>query len=411
MQRLALLAFALLGAAPPPDPRPNIVLILADDLGYECLGANGGTSYQTPNLDRLAAGGVRFTSAFAQPLCTPTRAQLLTGLSNVRNYTRFAELDPAAATFPQLLRKAGYATGIAGKWQLGRDPGLPGRFGFDEACLWQHTRRPPRYANPGLEIDGVERDYKNGEYGPDLVNAWALDFLKRRKDDPFFLFYAMMLTHAPFQPTPDSPDWDPKAKGEKVNDHPKHFAGMVAYMDKLIGTVVARLDELGIRERTLILFVGDNGTLGTITSQLDGKPYKGGKGQANRAGMHVPLLVNRPGAAPAGKVCDDLVDSTDFFPTICAAAGVAVPEGLDGRDFLAGGKPREWIYCWYSRDGGPKAQHESAFDRSRKLTRAGALFDLDADPWERSPLPPNADPAARKRLQAALDLYAGARTR
>ena len=132
------------------ERRPNLVLIMADDFGYECVTANGGESYRTPHLDRLAAGGMRFERCFVQPLCTPTRVQLMTGLYNVRNYLEFGLLDPQAVTFGHLLRAAGYATGIAGKWQLGQAPDLPRRFGFDEAYLWQHTRRPPRYANPGL---------------------------------------------------------------------------------------------------------------------------------------------------------------------------------------------------------------------------------------------------------------------
>src|SRR5688572_16559960 len=156
--------------------RTNVVLIMADDLGHETIGANGGTSYATPVLDKLAAGGVRFEHCYVQPLCTPTRVELMTGASNVRNYTKFREMDPGLTTFAHLFKKAGYATCVAGKWQLGKDPGLPKRFGFDEHCLWQHTRIPPRYANPGLEINGEEKDYTNGEYGPDLVNEYALDF-------------------------------------------------------------------------------------------------------------------------------------------------------------------------------------------------------------------------------------------
>src|SRR5207249_88187 len=114
------------------------------------------------------------------------------------------------------------------KWQLGKDLNLPATFGFDEYCLWQHTRRPPRYANPGLEINGKEMDYKNGAYGPDLVNDYALDYLKRKKDRPFLLYYAMMLTHDPYQPTPDSPDWDPKAMGESKSAK-KYFADNTTY--------------------------------------------------------------------------------------------------------------------------------------------------------------------------------------
>ncbi|HUX16493.1 MAG TPA: sulfatase-like hydrolase/transferase, partial [Phycisphaerae bacterium] len=210
--------------------KPNIVLIMADDLGYECIGADGGTSYKTPVLDGLAATGVRFERCYAQPLCTPTRVQLMTGIYNVRNYTHFGNMDPQQTTFANILKNAGYATCITGKWQLGKDANLPKRFGFDEACLWQHLRRPPRYANPGLEINGKAVDYSNGEYGPDLVNAYALDFITRHRQQPFFLYYPMILTHDPFQPTPDSPDWDPKAVGERVNvrDKKGHFADMVA---------------------------------------------------------------------------------------------------------------------------------------------------------------------------------------
>src|SRR5688572_31185118 len=159
-----LLLFVLLfsAAVMRAETRTNIILIVADDLGYECIGANGGTSYRTPNLDRLAATGVRFDHCHVQPLCTPTRVQLMTGLYNVRNYTAFAQMDPRATTFADLLKQAGYATCVAGKWQLGRDVGLPRTFGFDESCLWQHTRRPPRYANPALEINGKEVDYAGG---------------------------------------------------------------------------------------------------------------------------------------------------------------------------------------------------------------------------------------------------------
>jgi arylsulfatase A len=170
-----------------PPKQPNLILIMADDLGYETIGANGGTSYKTPNLDKLAASGVRFTNCFVQPLCTPTRVQLMTGRYNVRNYISFGNMDPNAVTFANLLKPAGYATCITGKWQLGRDAELPKKFGFDESYLWQLTRRPPRYANPGLEINGVEKDFHGGEYGPDLINDYALDFIDRNKSKPFCL--------------------------------------------------------------------------------------------------------------------------------------------------------------------------------------------------------------------------------
>ena len=400
------------------ERKPNVILILADDLGYETIGANGGTSYKTPAIDKLASGGMRFDHCYVQPLCTPTRIQLMTGAYNVRNYVDFGEMDSNLVTFGNLFQKAGYATCIAGKWQLGRRLDLPKKFGFDEYYLWQHMRRPPRYANPGLEISGVETNYSNGEYGPDVIHRHALDFLGRHKDKPFFLYYPMLLTHDPFQPTPDSPDWDPKAIGEEVNQHPRHYGEMVAYMDKLIGRLIAKVDDLGLRENTLIIFMGDNGTASRITSSLQGGSRQGAKGRTVIAGMHVPCIVSWPGQVAAGKVCPDLVDSTDFLPTLCAAANVKIPVELkvDGRSFLPQlqgkkGEPREWIYSWYSPRREPP--RECAFNTRSKLYRNGDFYDLRGDPEEKTPLKVAdlKDEAAKdaRVLRSALDQYKEAR--
>ncbi len=428
-RRLLLLAMAAAVAFPPltraadaaSARKPNLILILADDLGFETIGANGGSSYRTPALDQLAATGARFTHCYSQPLCTPTRVQLMTGLSNARNYLTFGNMDPKAATFASLLKPAGYATCIAGKWQLGRDLELPKRFGFDESCLWQHMRRPPRYANPGLEINGVEKDFAHGEYGPDLVNDYALDFIERHKDRPFLLYYPMMLTHAPYQPTPDSKTWDPKAIGESVNHAPQHFGDMVAYMDKLIGKLVAKVDALDLRGHTLILFLGDNGTGRGTRSMMGGREIIGGKGMTTRAGMHVPLIANWPGHIPAGTVSHDLVDTTDFMPTLLEAAGARLPAStrFDGRSFLPQlrgekGQPRDWIYSWYSpRQGADLRVREFTFDQRFKLYRSGEFFDLENDVEEKHPLAiaeleGEAARAARV-LAEALDRFRGAR--
>lgn len=401
-----------------PARRTNLVLIMADDLGYECIGANGGTSYSTPVLDKLAATGVRFENCHVQPLCTPTRVQLMTGLSNVRNYVDFGHMDPACITFANVLKQAGYATCITGKWQLGAAPDLPQKFGFDEHCLWQHTRRPARYANPGLEINGEAKDYTHGEYGPDLVNDYALDFITRKKDEPFFLYYPMMLTHDPYVPTPDSADWDPKRMGDKGGKSDKHFKDMVEYMDKLIGKLVAKLDEEGLRENTLLIFLGDNGTGRGAKTMMGKKVVSGGKGSMTQTGTHVPLIANCPARIASGKVCADLVDSTDFLPTLCEAAGAKLPEGLkpDGRSFwpqLQGekGNPREWRYCWY----GPREVFEGEFAASLafKLYGDGRFYDLRSDLEEANPLNV-ADlqgdaAAAAKSLQEALHLFKDAR--
>ena len=418
MQRLLLLATALIIASAGARP-PNLILIMADDFGFECVGANGGESYATPNLDRLAASGLRFEHCHVQPLCTPTRVQIMTGRYNVRNYLHFGVLPRTETTFGQLLQQAGYATGICGKWQLGRETDAPQHFGFVEACLWQHTRRPPRYTNPGLEFNGIEKDYHNGEYGPRLVNDWALDFIQRHHDKPFFLYYPMILTHDPFQPTPNSANWDPKAVGEQVKRNTKNFADMVAFMDQMIGRLDRHLEALGIRDQTLLLFLGDNGTHKSITSRFRSTDYQGGKGSTTRRGTHVPLIANWPSVIRQGRVCSDLISSTDFLPTLCAAAGVQAPQDIDGVSFLPqlrgeAGSPRDWLYTWYS----PRQRRdlnvlECAFDHHFKLYRDGRFFDLRADPFEEQP--PLTAPftseqtTAKTKLQTTLDRFTDAR--
>lgn len=335
MTRLAVFLATLVTASLHARP-PNVILIMADDLGYEAIAANGGEGAKTPHLDKLAQEGVRFDACHVQPLCTPTRTALMTGMVNARNYTHFGHMDPAQVTFGNLFKQAGYATGIVGKWQLGHDMALPAKWGFDEYCLWQLTRRPGRYKNVGLEVNGKEVDYTHGEYGPDVVNDYALDFITRKKDTPFLLYYPMMLTHGPYDPTPDSVDYvEGSAKKDKDQDG-QRFADMVAYMDKLIGKLTARLDNLDLRNDTLLIFLGDNGTGSGTPMKYRGEIILGAKGQSNQYGTHVPLIVNWPGAAKSGHTCPDLIDTTDFLPTICAAARVPIPESLkiDGRSFL-----------------------------------------------------------------------------
>ena len=400
--------------------RPNVVLILIDDFGYECVTADGGESYKTPVMDKLAATGVRFEQCHVQPLCTPTRVQLMTGLSNRRNYTHFGHLDPSQKTFGNLLKDAGYATCIAGKWQLSNGYEGPAHFGFDEYCLWQLVRRPGRYKNPGLEINGSQRDYSNNEYGPDIVSDYALDFITRKKDVPFFLYYPMMLTHAPYDATPDSPDYleAKSVKGTKGNKG--HFPDMVAYTDKLIGKLVAKLEELHLRDNTLLIVLGDNGTGRGTPSRFKGRDVLGGKGTTTMWGTHVPCIGNWPGHFASGKVYSDLIDATDFLPTICEVTAVPVPAELkiDGRSFLPQlrgekGSPRDWLYAWYNPSGGAKAKAEFAHDANFKLYTDGRFYAVEKDDNEKSPLADTAldadARAAREKLQAALKQFEGPR--
>lgn len=389
--------------------RPNVVLILADDLGYECLGCDGGTSYQTPVLDGLARTGVRFDHCYSTPLCTPSRVQLMTGRYGFRNYKAWATLDPKEKTFAQMLKAAGYATCISGKWQLGGGPSAPSNAGFDEHCLWQlegGDEKGERYHNPKLVRNGKPYEGLDGKYGPDMLCDFLLDFIERKKSQPFLAYYPMCLTHAPFQPTPDS-------KGEKT-DKTQYFADMVAYMDKLVGRITAKLDALGLRENTLLVFLGDNGTDRRITSAMGDRKVKGDKGLTTEGGTHVPLIANWKGTVPAGRVCQDLVDFSDFLPTLAAACSAKLPEEvtIDGRSFLPQllgkeGQPREWIFCFYDPKQGNWTRKRYAQDKRWKLYDDGNLFDLKADVLEKQPLAAAGDTAeaaaARKKLQAVLD--------
>jgi arylsulfatase A len=401
------------------DARPNIIVMMADDFGYECVRANGGESYETPNLDRLASEGIRFEQCHVQPLCTPTRVQLMTGLYNVRNYLNFGTLMRTERTFGHYFQDAGYATAICGKWQLGKEQDSPQHFGFQESCLWQHTRRPPRYANPGLEYNGVERNFTNGEYGPDLVNQFAIDFITRHKDEPFFLYYPMILTHDPFQPTPDSQNWDPNTTGEATKRDVKNFADMTAYMDKMIGKIDEHLKQLDIRDNTLLIFLGDNGTHPSITSRYQGRDYRGGKGTTTTRGTHVPLIVNWPALIRSGRVDASLISSVDILPTICEAAGIDPKSKLDGISFLPQlrnqpGQPRTWLYSWYSpRQQANLTVKEFVFDREYKLYRTGEFYRLNEDLNEQRPVAATSltpeEKEARATLEAALEQFTDAR--
>ena len=419
-------------AAPKPQGKPNIILIMADDLGYECIGANGSESCQTPHLDTLAAEGIRFEHCYAQPLCTPSRVKIMTGIYNVHNYVGFGRLDRKETTFAQLLKQAGYATCIAGKWQLGRDKDAAQHFGFDQSCLWQHTRGgrsqeggkkfDRRFVNPLLEFNGEEKDFTNGEYGPQVCTDFICDFIDQNKEKPFLVYYPMILTHCPFDPTPNSSDWDPKRLGSAAykgdrRDYQRHFRDMVGYADKLVGQIVSQLEKSGVRDNTLILFTGDNGTDQPIVTKCNGIDIAGGKGQMTDAGTRVPLIANWPGSIPSGRVSQDLVDFSDFLPTLCEAAGTEIPADLsiDGRSFLPllrgeDYQPREWINSWYSRNGKSGIQ-EWARSQRYKLYRTGAFHDIRQDRLEKTPLTELSPEAqqARDTLQQTLDQYQDAR--
>lgn len=370
--------------------QPNIILMMADDLGFETVSANGSVPYQTPNLDELARTGLRFENCVAQPLCTPTRVKLMTGRYNFRNYAKFGILDPRETTFGNILRDAGYATCITGKWQLGRDRNLIKHFGFDEYCLWWLENKSPRYNNVGELIqNGKVLPGNKGEYGPDVVSRFMLDFISRHKNEPFFCYYPMILTHSPFEVTPD-------ARDRLTDESPEldRMSAMVSYTDKIVGQVVQHLTALGIRENTLILFIGDNGTHRNIIGGRVGKhDWPGGKGSNFvEMGMRVPLVANFPAGGVSGAVIDDPIDLSDFLPTFVELANAKYPDtNLDGHSFagrLTGDpsyRPHDWAYVgYYGKSRGTMSHF--ARDRRYKLYEGGFLFDFVNDPGHLAPI-------------------------
>ena len=384
--------------------RPNIILIMADDLGYETLGVYGGSSYKTPHLDRLANEGIRFDHCYSTPLCTPSRVQIMTGKYNFRNYIGFGLLDSNEKTFGHYMQQAGYKTYIAGKWQLlgskyqqelaGNKIGtLPKNAGFDDYCLWQIDKIGSRYKDPKLSLKGKDAEVYKNKFGPDIFVEKIEEFMKENKDSPLFVYYPMVLTHDPFVPTPDNSEFKDFEANSRVNDL-KYFEDMVAYMDKLIGRLVKTIDELGIRENTLIIFVGDNGTDRDVISIIDGVSLKGGKGSTNFTGTHVPLIVNWKGKIKSGIINDNLVDFTDFLPSIMEATNFDYGEihDIDGLSFYPQlfsdeNNTREWIYCHFNPNWNHfRLKKRYVHNKKWKLYGNGNFYDLENDPYEQKPL-------------------------
>lgn len=419
-------------AVVPPAPK-NIVLILADDIGIEGFGCYGGTSYPTPHIDKLAAGGLRFTHAYSQPLCSPTRLEIMTGRDNHRNWTSFGIFPPGERTFGHLMRSFGYKTCIAGKWQLTSydPPDFPGAekrrgtgthpkdAGFDAYSLFHAEEtedKGSRYADPTFLQNGELHQSVKGRYGEDLWVQFIADFMKQHREEKMFIYYPMALPHWPMVPTPDSPVWsgDPS---RRLEEDVRYFPDMVAYMDTVVGKLVREIEQLGLRDDTLILFYSDNGSDLRITSRMRGEIVKGGKGSPQQTGIRVPLIANWPRGIRPG-LNSDLIDPSDFVPTLAALAGRSMPANwpTDGVSFvpqLLGqqGTPREWAFFWYDpRPGWDKEKFTRsifALDHDYKLFSDGRMFDIAGETMREVPLDPDhLTPAARKaraKLKAAIE--------
>lgn len=433
-QRLILLlaCLTITGATLPSSlaaAKPNILLIMADDVGSDAIGCYGGQSYPTPHIDALASGGMKFHHGYAMPVCHPSRICLMTGRYPFRfgaEGSKWGDYPDAAEgkSIGDRMKRGGYATAVAGKWQLcmmKNDLLQPGRTGFDEWCLFG-WHEGGRFHDPFIYQNGTLRDDTAGEYGPDLYVDFLVDFMERshKAGKPFFAYYPMALCH----------DVTDDLKGEHVA-YSKHgrwmtYAEMMASMDDMIGRLIGALKRMGVRENTLVIFTTDNGTAGAsylyvdekgkmirpkTVSVRDGAVVPGGKGKFDDTGTRVPLIANWPGRIKPGSETDDMVDLTDYLPTIAEAAGLPddkiARDGISFAPVLFGKKrspQRPWIYVELR---GQRCVRSPDW----KLYGDGRFYHVANDPAERTPIRKNefkgGAAAARAKLATALNQLQG----
>ena len=424
-----IFAPAIFAAGDDSTGPPNLIILLADDMGYADPGCFGGKAVRTPNLDALAKSGMRFTQFYAASgVCTPTRVSVLTGRYplrfDVRRHFRDEQehLPPGTVTLPKLLKQAGYLTGHVGKWHLGglhqahirdRANSMPGphQHGFDH-YLCQNEEQPQRgvlgrerqlYRKGGTCLI---RDEKNVPHSDPYYNRHFTDINGdesvrliekfHRSGRPFFLNVWWLVPHMPYEPAPE-PHFSRYAD-PNISEDQHCFRSMVSQMDHKIGLIVAKLEELRIRDRTFILFTSDNGG----AYQADVGPFKGGKTDLHEGGIRVPMIASWPGIIPAGTVSDTLGHTNDILPTFLAAAGAAIPaevqlDGLNLLPHLTEIKPITnrgtvfWQMDLYNHlqrqypKPKPYATEVARRGRWKLLARDGKpveLVDIQADPYE-----------------------------
>jgi arylsulfatase A-like enzyme len=441
------------------DRPPNVIIALVDDLGHADLGCSGSVYYETPNIDRLAAGGMRFTSAYAaSAVCSPTRASILTGryparigitdwirpltgtvwteqqirdrpehvwrskrtLMNPSN-PRWMEHDEV--TIAEVLKERGYATGFVGKWHLGPEKWFPESQGFDfnaGGCDFGH---PPDYFDP-YPANHQRKTFPNlpprneGEYLTDREADEAVSFIRRHAERPFFLYLCHYAVHSPLQAKPDLVEHY-RSKPAPPKDGQSHppYAAMVHSVDDAMGRILETLQELDLADDTLILFTSDNGGA-THFRATDNRPLRSGKGWPYEGGIRVPLIVRWPGRIETGATCDRPVCTIDLLPTICAATGAPLPAGrhIDGLSLMplleqSGPIDRESLFWhfphfWFGYKVPP---HSAVRHGDWKLIRwyisgAAELYDLAADPGEANDQAP-AMPEKVRQLGSSLDAW------
>lgn len=405
--------------------KPNVVLILVDDLGYGDLSCYGAPDLQTPHINRIAAEGVRFTQFYANcPVCSPTRAALLTGrypdkvgvpgVIRTHRKNSWGKVAPGAVFLPEVLREAGYHSALIGKWHLGlAAPDTPNGHGFDFFHGWLGDMMDDYFAHRRHGINYMRRD--GAEIDPeghatDLFTAWAADYIREQAaaKQPFFLYLAYNAPHTPIQPPED---WLAKVEAREPGIAPARakLVALIEHMDAGVGKVLDVLDETGIAGDTLVIFVSDNG--GQDDVGANNGPLRGAKQEMFEGGIRVPMCARWPGRIPAGAERGDAAMTMDLFPAVCAACGAEIGHEIDGVDILpaiedaaAPAAPRTLF--WVRREGGHYGgQAYYAVRRGPwKLLRNSPfepleLYNLDDDPGEMQPVD---NPSVRRELFTAL---------
>lgn len=391
--------------------RPNLVFILLDNVGQEWFGCYGSLENCTPQIDRLAAGGVRFEHCYATPYCSTSRALLLTGRYPHTTGWRFhhdagiyggGNFDPRReVTFARLLRDAGYATCVAGKWQINnlREPHQADclrAHGFDEHLVTPGGKEDSKYWNP-LLVENGSWSARPGGYGPDLFTDFAIDFMRRRRDGPFLLYLPLTLVHTPLPATPTT-------RSQTLGPL-ETFAENLRYADRLVGRVVEAIAALGLRERTVVFVSVDNGGPPSFPGRTDRGVVRGAMGTFAEPSIDMPMIVYGPGQIPPGRTAP-LTDYSDVLPTLAELAGAALPTDrrIDGRSYAAFLRGQA---ATFERPFALTALNDERVvrDLRYKLYSRGELYDLQADPAEATNLIDSAAPearAARERLAAVL---------
>tara|TARA_R110002096_G_scaffold175674_2_gene351547 strand:+ start:175 stop:1536 length:1362 start_codon:yes stop_codon:yes gene_type:complete len=435
----ALAAFATLAVAPntlgsDPADRPNIVFIMADDLGYGDIGCYGSQVNRTPNLDRLAAGGIRFTDFHSNgPMCSPTRAAFLTGLYQSRFGRRFesalsgARHDPGlpldAVTIAEVLKGAGYATGMFGKWHLGyAAPFLPTNQGFDE---FRGLVSGDGDFHTQIDRSGDEDWWKDGDiameegYTTDLITRYSIDFIERHRDEPFFLYVPHLAIHFPWQGPDDPPHRESGTSYHKEkwgvipdrNNVRPHVTAMIERLDHSVGEIVAALARLALAENTLVVFTSDNGGYrdyaGGFENISDMGPLRGEKGTIYEGGHRVPAIFCWPGKIEPS-VSDETAMTFDLFPTFAALSGGGVEavtplDGVELNPLLFDGKALAARSLFW-RMGSSKAVRRGPWKLCVQAKGGPELFNLISDLSEQSNLA-NSQPEVLADLTKALSRW------